>query len=72
VVTLTDLRSTDYFEQIQKQIKKAGVDVSTSLLLRKMSEFDDADSGMIKAFKLVNILKHTYPGVFEESTLIGL
>jgi len=31
-----------------------------------MQEFDEADTGMIQAYKLVNILKHQLPGLFDE------
>ena len=72
VVSLADLRKTDYFEKIQKKIRKSKKDIKVSFILKKLQEFDDGETGMIHAYKLINVLKYNYPNVFDENTLIGL
>lgn len=36
VVTLADLKNTDYFEQIQRQLKKAKIEIPLGTLLSKI------------------------------------
>ena len=72
VLSLADLRKTDYFERIQKKIRKSKKDIKVSFILKKLQEFDDGETGMIHAYKLINVLKYNYPNVFDENTLIGL
>jgi hypothetical protein len=43
---------------VQKRIKKYKAEINISQLLTKLSEFDESDTGMIHAYKLINILKH--------------
>jgi hypothetical protein len=57
-LTLQDLQKTDYFDMVQKRIKKYKAEINISQLLTKLSEFDESDTGMIHAYKLINILKH--------------
>lgn len=71
-MTLADLKKTDYFEQVQKKIKKSKREVNIGQLVSKMQEFDESDTGLIHAYKLVNILKHQLNDLFDEETLIGL
>jgi hypothetical protein len=37
-----------------------------------LKNFDIADSGIIKVYSLINVLKHGYPEIFEDECLIGL
>jgi Ca2+-binding EF-hand superfamily protein len=37
-----------------------------------MQEFDESDTGLIHAYKLINILKYQLPEVFDDQSLIGL
>lgn len=69
---MQDLRSTDYFDQIQKRLKKYKGNVDIDMLSQKFAQFDTTDTGSIPAFVLVNILKHNLPGLFTEEILMGL
>ena len=72
VSSLDDLRNTNYFEKIQKKIKKSKKEIKISQLVKKLQEFDSGETGLIHAYKLINVLKYNLPNVFDENTLIGL
>jgi hypothetical protein len=41
-------------------------------LRRRLKNFDIAESGIVKAYNLINVLKHGYPEIFTEDCLLGL
>jgi len=64
--TLEDLKKTDYFDQVQKRIKKVREGLDLDDLAKKFANFDTTDTGCIPAYALVNTLKHNYEGLFQE------
>ena len=72
MVSLADLKSTDYFERVQKKIRKSKTEIKIRDLVKKIQEFDAGETGVIHAYKLINILKYNLPAIFDEQTLIGL
>lgn len=72
VLSLAELSKTNYFEIIQKKIRKSKKDIKLSFILKKLQDFDSGETGLIHAYKLINVLKYNLPNVFDENTLIGL
>lgn len=70
--SVAELRGTDYFRKVQDQLGRAGAELDTASLLRQYKTFDGARTGYIKAYILVNVLKHNYPSVFSDDCLLGL
>lgn len=72
VETLRDLKKTDYFDRVQMKLKKLGSRLSLSDLVAKMKAFDEERTGQIKIHHFINVLKHNYPVLFDQETLLGL
>lgn len=70
--SVAELRGTDYFRKVQHQLAAAGVELDAAGLVRQYKTFDGARTGYIKAYILVNVLKHNYPSVFSDDCLLGL
>jgi len=41
-------------------------------LSSKMREYDKGETGKIKIYHFINVLKHNYPHIFDDETLVGL
>lgn len=54
------------------RLKKVGSKISLTDLVQRMKEFDDDRQGRIKINHFINVLKHNYPQLFDQDTLIGL
>lgn len=48
------------------------MEINIGQLVTKMQEFDESDTGLIQAYKLINILKYQLEGLFTDEILIGL
>jgi Ca2+-binding EF-hand superfamily protein len=70
--SMAELRKTDYFSKVHQAIRSTGVEVDTQDLLRQFRGFDTAQTGSLKVYILINVLKHNYRSVFSEECLIGL
>ena len=66
------LQKLDFFSKIAKTIRNLGDSISVKELKRKCKQFDQAGTGSIKVYHLINILNHNMPGIFQESDLVGL
>ena len=70
---MQELRRTDYFMKIKQLISENKDKVtSTHELKRRMRSFDQAGTGVMKAYALVNVLKHAFEAVFPDDCMLGL
>lgn len=72
VDTIADLKKTDYFDRVQMKLKSSVHKISLTDLINKMKKFDAGDTGKIKIYHFINVLKHNYPWIFDNDLLIGL
>lgn len=70
--SISELRKTDYFSRVHQQIRATGTEIDTQELRRRLKNFDIAESGIVKAYNLINVLKHGYPEIFTDDCLLGL
>lgn len=70
--TVAELRKTDYFSKVHQALRSAGLQVETHDLLQQFRDFDTAKTGSLKVYILINVLKHSYRGVFSDECLVGL
>lgn len=70
--TLAELRRTDYFAKMHQQLRENQLEVDLSELRRRLRTFDAGDTGVVKAYVLINVLKHGYPEIFTDECLLGL
>jgi hypothetical protein len=54
------------------KLKNLGSRINLTDLVNKMKVFDTGDTGQIKIYHFINVLKHNYPQVFDNDTLVGL
>lgn len=71
-LSLEAIKNTDFFARVSKKIQKHAKTIDKYALLEKFREFDSAETGLIKASFLVQVLSHNLPHVFDQSDLIGL
>jgi hypothetical protein len=72
LLTLQDLQKTDYFDIVQKRMRERHMEINIGQLVTKMQEFDESDTGLIHAYKIINILKYQLDWLFTDEILIGL
>ena len=65
IQTLKDLRKTDYFDRVQMRLKKLGTRINLTELVERMRQFDQSDTGKIKIYHFINVLKHNYTQIFD-------
>ena len=54
------------------KLKKLGSRLNLTDLVEKMKGFDEERTGQIKIHHFINVLKHNYPVLFDQDTLLGL
>jgi hypothetical protein len=54
------------------KLKKLGNRLNLTDLVEKMKGFDEERTGHIKIHHFINVLKHNYPVLFDQDTLLGL
>ncbi len=54
------------------KIKNLGTRINMTNLVEKMRQFDQGETGKIKIYHFINVLKHNFPMVFDQKTLVGL
>ena len=66
------IQKLDFFSKIAKAIRNRGDSINVKDLKKKCKQFDQAGSGSIKVYHLINVLNHNLPGIFSENDLVGL
>lgn len=66
------MKKTDYFDKVQMRLKSLQGKVVLSEIIERLRAFDPSDTGRIKIYHFINVMKHNYAAIFDQATLIGL
>ena len=66
------IQKQDFFSKIAKAIRNRGDSINVKDLKKKCKQFDQAGTGSIKVYHLINVLNHNLPGTFSGNDLVGL
>lgn len=70
---LENVQNIDFFSAVGKKLSKACKDFhAAAKLADKFAEFDEAETGSIKSYYLVNVLHRQLPDLFTDAEMVGL